>query len=84
VVAPGDPQLVCALLHTAVGSLAAALEHAPATPLRLVQVLGAGERAQVVAGWNDTACQVPGGTLPGLLEEQAARTPDAVAVACDA
>ena len=29
VVAPGDPELVCALLATAVGGLAAALEHAP-------------------------------------------------------
>ena len=30
-VAPGDPELVCALLHTALGSLVAALEQAPGT-----------------------------------------------------
>ena len=81
-VAPGDPALVCGLLHTALGSLVTALEHAPGTPLRQVQVLGEGERAQIVSGWNDTAAAVPAGTLPELFEAQAARTPDAVAVAC--
>ena len=39
-VAPGDPGLVCGLLQTALGSLVTALEHAPGTPLRQIQVLG--------------------------------------------
>jgi len=82
-VAPGDPVLVCALLHTAVGGLAAALEDAPGTALRQVPVLGASERAQVLRDWNDTACPVPAGTVPGLFAVQVARTPDAVAVACE-
>ena len=82
-VAPGDPALVCALLHTTLDSLVAALQDAPATPLRQVAVLGAEERAQLVSGWNDTACPVPAGTLPALFEAQAARCPDAVAVACE-
>src|ERR1700677_217515 len=80
VVAPGDPALVCALLHTALGGLAAALERAPATPLRQVQVLGADERAQVLQGWNDTACPVPAQLVPELFEAAVARMPDAVAV----
>ena len=81
-VAPGDPALVCALLHTTLDSLVAALQDAPATPLRRVAVLTAGERAQLVAGWNDTAAAVPAAMVPGLFQAQAARTPDAVAVAC--
>jgi len=42
--------------------------------------LPAEEHRQVVAGWNDTAVSRPPTTLPALFEEQAARTPDAVAV----
>ena len=37
---------------------------------------------RLLAGWNDTARDVPGATLAGLFEAQAARVPDAVAVAC--
>ncbi len=82
VVAPGDPAMVCALLHTALASLTTALEHAPGTPLRQVRVLDEEQRAQIVSGWNDTAAAVPAGTLPELFQAQVARTPDAVAVAC--
>ena len=61
-------------------SLVTALEHAPATPLDQVQVLGPAERAQVVRGWNDTAAEIPAGTVPEWFEAAAARTPDAVAL----
>ena len=54
----------------------------PAVRLRQVEVLGAGERRQVVAGWNVTAGPVPAVMVPGLVAAQAARVPDAVAVAC--
>ena len=38
------------------------------------------ERAQVVAGWNDTARAYPTAAVPALIQAQAARTPAAVAV----
>jgi amino acid adenylation domain-containing protein len=79
-VAPADPWQVCGLVQNAAGSLVAALEEAPATPLYAVPVLSEDERRQIVAGWNDTAQAVPAVTLPGLFEAQAARTPEAVAV----
>jgi amino acid adenylation domain-containing protein len=44
-----------------------------------VELLSAEER-RVVAGWNDTAAEVPAATVPELFAAQAARTPDAVAV----
>ncbi|MCG8914792.1 amino acid adenylation domain-containing protein [Actinokineospora sp. PR83] len=45
-----------------------------------VDVLTAGERAQVLDGWNDTATEVPDTTLTALLAEAAARTPEAEAL----
>ncbi len=73
---------MCGLVHTAAGNLVAALAETPDLPFRAVQVLSEAERDQVVSGWNDTAREVPAGTLPGLFGVQAARTPDAVAVIC--
>ncbi|TYB42714.1 non-ribosomal peptide synthetase [Actinomadura chibensis] len=56
----------------------------PAAPLRDVDLLDDAERALVLAGWNDTASPVdPAAVVPGLVEAQAARTPDAPAVTHD-
>ena len=75
-VAPAVPEQVCALLVTALDGLVAALEQAPATPLHQIAVLSPRERAQLLAGWNETAAPVPsrdpagadrgaGGGVPG-------------------
>ena len=61
----------------------AAVAACPGARLRQVPVLGEDERAQVLRAWNDTAVPVPGRTLPELFGAQAARVPDAVAVACE-
>jgi amino acid adenylation domain-containing protein len=81
-VAPANAEQVCALLHAATANLVTALETAPGAPVRAVQVLAGDERAQVVAGWNDTARALPAVTVPALLEERAGQCPDAVAVVC--
>ncbi|WP_309500501.1 non-ribosomal peptide synthetase [Streptomyces shenzhenensis] len=82
VVAPGDAELVCGLVRTAVGELLVALEERSQAPLCAVEVLSPGRRELLLAGWNDTARSVPGVTVAELFERQAARTPDAVAVVC--
>jgi amino acid adenylation domain-containing protein len=80
--APADPGQVCALLHTAVRGLVTALQTAPGSTLRQIEVLDAAGREQILQGWNDTAAAIPDGTVPELFAAQAARTPDATAVAC--
>ncbi len=65
------------------GRVLAAVTADPAVSLRRVGVLGEAERARVLYGWNEAEVSVLSGTVPGLFEEQAAGTPDAVAVCCD-
>ena len=67
------------------GRLAGVLGQVAADPgLRVSQVgvLSPAERRQIVAGWNDTATELPGLTLGELVTAQATRTPDAPAVIC--
>ncbi len=47
-----------------------------------IELLSAAERAQILGEWNAAAADVPAGTLAGLVEAQAARTPGAIAVVC--
>jgi nonribosomal peptide synthetase DhbF len=55
----------------------------PSRPNGEFGVLTAAERQKMVYAWNDTSRPVLAQTLPQLLERQAARTPDAVAVECE-
>ncbi|HVH13355.1 MAG TPA: condensation domain-containing protein, partial [Longimicrobium sp.] len=52
-------------------------------PLSAVTTADADERRQVVEGWNRTAVAYPAATIHDLFAEQAARTPDAVALIAD-
>ncbi|MDX3192679.1 amino acid adenylation domain-containing protein [Streptomyces sp. MN03-5084-2B] len=51
----------------------------PARPVSGLDILGE-HRELVLNRWNDTAGEIPPGTLHGLVEAQVARTPDAPAV----
>ncbi|MFD1814822.1 amino acid adenylation domain-containing protein, partial [Rhodococcus gannanensis] len=52
----------------------------PAAPVGDIDLLGDRDRVRVLHEWNATGVGVSGGTLDSLFAEQAARTPDAVAV----
>ncbi|WP_316765109.1 non-ribosomal peptide synthetase, partial [Streptomyces herbicida] len=52
----------------------------PGTAVGRLEVLDDAERRTVLSAWNDTAGEVPTGTLGELFEAQVARTPDATAV----
>ncbi|MGH3943807.1 MAG: amino acid adenylation domain-containing protein, partial [Pseudonocardiaceae bacterium] len=54
----------------------------PTVALDRIDILTDTERHQVLAGWNDTAREVPAGTWVELFEAQASRTPEATAVCC--
>ncbi|HEX8934355.1 MAG TPA: amino acid adenylation domain-containing protein, partial [Pseudonocardiaceae bacterium] len=79
-----DPHLFDAVTIERLGRhLVVLLGGIAADPTQLITqlpLLTAAERDQLLVGWNDTAQQVPGVTLPELFAVQVARTPDAVAV----
>ena len=82
-VAPADPGRVCGMLLVTLEGLVTALEQASARPLWQVPVLDGAERERVVAGWNDTAADVPPGGVGELVVAGARTWPDVVAVGCD-
>ncbi|HVY36513.1 MAG TPA: non-ribosomal peptide synthase/polyketide synthase, partial [Polyangia bacterium] len=81
------PQRVCAYFETALANLLRALEDESQSgveaPVSRLEVLSDEERRRLVVEWNDTAADYPRGVgAHDLIATQAARTPDAVAVAC--
>ncbi|MGW8918506.1 amino acid adenylation domain-containing protein, partial [Streptomyces sp. NPDC055752] len=79
-VAPGDPELVCALLQNAAESLVEALESAPETPLGEVAVVSPLVRERMVVEWNDGPVVGVVGSVVELFGEWVVRDPGAVAV----
>ncbi len=69
------------LMQRALESLAEALEAAPETPLRALDVLPQAERELIVETWNRTDAAYPSDRcIHELFEEQARRAPDAIAL----
>ena len=52
----------------------------PSQPIGRIELLEPEERQQILIDWNDTACEVPDTTLPGLFEAQVERSPEAIAL----
>ncbi|MFI9450262.1 amino acid adenylation domain-containing protein [Amycolatopsis sp. NPDC052450] len=52
----------------------------PRLPVRSVCIVDDAERDQILHEWNDTATEIPEGSLSGLFSAQVRRTPDAPAV----
>jgi amino acid adenylation domain-containing protein len=77
--APGAPERVCALMVSALAQLVDALDRAPATSIRGIDVLPQSER-HVIEAWNAPAGRAGQHCVHELFEAQVARTPDAVAL----
>ncbi len=74
-----DEATVDRLLEHYGALLQAAVEH-PELPVSRLELLPPGERRRVLLEWNDTDAPWERSTLHGAVFEQAARSPDAVAV----
>ncbi|MEU9252082.1 amino acid adenylation domain-containing protein [Streptomyces sp. NPDC048270] len=70
-------------LFERLGRLLAAAAADPRAPIGTLDILAPEERGRLRDEWNATAAPVPSGSLPQLFEAQAARTPDATALAHD-
>ncbi|MEO8153077.1 MAG: amino acid adenylation domain-containing protein [Rhizobacter sp.] len=80
-VLPIDAEAVCAQVHEALARLADAMAHTPELAAIDVDVLPAEQKARLVEGFNATRTPYPHeSTVHGLFENQAARTPEALAV----
>ncbi|CAG1016242.1 hypothetical protein BURC_01214, partial [Burkholderiaceae bacterium] len=82
---PIAPDRVCGLMHTALQRLVDALEDAPQTALAEVDVMPAGEVRRLLHEWNRPEMAYPRERcVHELVQQQAARTPQATALVQDA
>ncbi|MER6363952.1 amino acid adenylation domain-containing protein [Kitasatospora sp. NPDC001527] len=77
-----DRATVTTLFERYARLLAAAVAD-PGVPIGTLDILAPEERTRLAREWTATAAPVRPGALPAQVEEQAARTPDAVALAHD-
>ena len=81
--APADPARVAALMATSLRELVTALAADPEQPVAELDVLPDADRADLSAWSTGTPAVYPDVCVHELIEAQAARTPDAVAVVGD-
>ncbi|MER5793880.1 non-ribosomal peptide synthase/polyketide synthase [Streptomyces sp. NPDC001980] len=74
-----EPATVDRILGHYATLLADALDR-PGTAVADLRLLGADERQRILAGWNDTAHDVPARTWPQMFADQVAARPDEVAL----
>ncbi|HJX28997.1 MAG TPA: amino acid adenylation domain-containing protein, partial [Thermoanaerobaculia bacterium] len=77
-----DAPTVCRLLEHSQVLLEQAVA-APERPISSLSPLTEAQRHEILLEWNDSATPYPAHTVHELFAEQAARTPEAVAVACE-
>ncbi|MGD9162624.1 MAG: condensation domain-containing protein, partial [Desulfobacteraceae bacterium] len=78
---PVDPSQVCSYMNTVLEHLADALENTPQMAIGSIDVLSEEKLTQILYEWNDTKAEYPDDKcIHELFEEQAEKTPDAVAV----
>ncbi|MBB6244965.1 non-ribosomal peptide synthetase, partial [Rhodanobacter sp. MP1X3] len=75
---------ICAYMEQALESLVDALDSAPHSPMRMLEIMPTAERMLLLNRWNDTATSFPSDPcLHHLFEARAAEEPDAIAIQCD-
>ncbi|WFQ79904.1 amino acid adenylation domain-containing protein [Xenorhabdus sp. SF857] len=76
-----NPVRINAYMKTALEGIVAALQYAPEQPIHAIDILPLAERTQLLETFNDTVVTYPQDALiHQLFEQQAARTPDALAL----
>ncbi|OCQ51248.1 Tyrocidine synthase 3 [Photorhabdus australis subsp. thailandensis] len=81
VVQPFEPERLCGYMQQALESLVEALEQAPNTPVRVLNVLPETERTLLLETWNTTEIPYPDPLcIHQLFEQQAEKTPEATAL----
>ncbi|MFY0450469.1 condensation domain-containing protein, partial [Xanthomonas codiaei] len=75
-------QRMCTYMQSALAHLVEALEQAPELPLSQLRVMPEAERRQLLGFNIARAPSEPQHTIAAMVEQQAARTPDAIALEC--